>query len=259
AARGGRPDRRGDQPVRRGRRTDPARPVTGGERAGGGTARPVRRVAGVPARRAGRMRLPQTPARPGTAGRPRARRSTGGVRGDRRHRAGRGGRPRRGGAGHPRTHPADAAGGDRRGRRGRRRPRRGGRPRLPPGRPPPSGRRGAGNGAGKPDREDAEVRGLLWHVHGSWTTAFGPGGHEYLVPLTPGRGPDGRGRARTYPWPDTVREVPFDRLREEEVDVVVLQRPHEIELAERWLGRRLPPAVYVEHNTPAGDVPRTRH
>jgi len=103
------------------------------------------------------------------------------------------------------------------------------------------------------------VRVLLWHVHGSWTTAFVQGGHEYLVPLTPGRGPDGRGRARTYPWPDTVREVPFDRLREEEVDVVVLQRPHEIELAERWLGRRLPPAVYVEHNTPAGDVPRTRH
>ncbi|GAA1257043.1 glycosyltransferase [Sphaerisporangium rubeum] len=106
------------------------------------------------------------------------------------------------------------------------------------------------------------MRVLLWHVHGSWTTAFVQGGHEYVVPLVPGRGPDGRGRARTYVWPGSVREVPADRLREEEPDVVVLQRPHEIELAERWLGRRPGvdvPAVYVEHNAPAGDVPRTVH
>jgi len=43
---------------------------------------------------------------------------------------------------------------------------------------------------------------------------------------------------------------------------VVLQRPHEAELAERWTGRRPGrdvPAVYVEHNTPGNDVPFTRH
>ncbi|WP_327047362.1 glycosyltransferase [Microbispora sp. NBC_01189] len=99
---------------------------------------------------------------------------------------------------------------------------------------------------------------MVWHVHGSWTTSFVHGGHEYLVPLTPGRGPDGRGRAETYPWPDTVREVPHDRLAAEDVDVVVYQRPHEVELAREWLGRDVP-GVYVEHNTPAGDVPKTRH
>ncbi|MBB4919271.1 glycosyltransferase [Streptosporangium saharense] len=106
------------------------------------------------------------------------------------------------------------------------------------------------------------MRILLWHVHGSWTTAFVQGDHDYLVPLVPGRGPDGRGRARTFPWPEPVREVAWDRLREEEVDLVVLQRPHELDLAEQWLGRRPGrdvPAVYVEHNTPVGDVPRTRH
>ncbi|GAB2494882.1 glycosyltransferase [Streptosporangium sandarakinum] len=103
---------------------------------------------------------------------------------------------------------------------------------------------------------------LLWHVHGSWATAFVQGGHDYLVPLVPDRGPDGRGRARTFPWPPNAREVPWDRLRDEEIDVAVLQRPQEIELAEHWLGRRPGrdlAAVYVEHNTPAGDVPRTRH
>lgn len=102
------------------------------------------------------------------------------------------------------------------------------------------------------------MRIMVWHVHGSWTTSFVQGGHDYLVPLIPGRGPDGRGRARTYPWPDNVREVPYDRLAAEHVDLVVYQRPHEIELAREWLGRDVP-GVYVEHNTPVGDVPGTRH
>jgi glycosyltransferase involved in cell wall biosynthesis len=59
-----------------------------------------------------------------------------------------------------------------------------------------------------------------------------------------------------------VREVAPEELATTDVDLVVLQRPHELELAHRWLGRRPGvdvPAVYVEHNTPAGDVPDTRH
>jgi hypothetical protein len=102
------------------------------------------------------------------------------------------------------------------------------------------------------------VRILIWHVHGSWTSAFVRGGHEYVLPLVPGRGPDGRGRAQTFDWPATARETPFDRLRHEPIDVAVYQRPHEPDLAREWLGRDVP-GVYVEHNTPAGDVPRTRH
>jgi hypothetical protein len=103
---------------------------------------------------------------------------------------------------------------------------------------------------------------LIWHVHGSWTTGFVRGPHTYLVPVVPGRGPDGRGRARTWEWPSSVIEVPPARLRDEDVDVVVLQRPHEEALARRWLGRRPGvdvPAVYLEHTAPAGEVPLTRH
>lgn len=109
------------------------------------------------------------------------------------------------------------------------------------------------------------MRVLLWHVHGSWTTSFVQGGHDYLLPVTPDRDPDGLGRARTWTWPERVREVAVTDLADREIDVVVLQRPHELELAERWLGRRPGidvPAVYVEHNTPLHgqpDVPDTRH
>ncbi|MGB2569050.1 glycosyltransferase [Micromonospora citrea] len=103
---------------------------------------------------------------------------------------------------------------------------------------------------------------LVWHVHGSWTTSFVHGKHRYLVPVTPDRGPYGLGRARTYPWPDSAVEVTPQQLRRAEVDVVLLQRPEEFDLACDWLGRRVGrdvPAIYVEHNTPKGDVPNTRH
>jgi hypothetical protein len=107
------------------------------------------------------------------------------------------------------------------------------------------------------------MRILLWHVHGAWATAFVHGPHEYVVPVLPDRGPDGVGIARTYAWPDTVRELTPAELRDEPFDAVVLQRPHELErLCEEWTGRRPGrdvPAIYVEHNAPQGRIADMRH
>lgn len=107
------------------------------------------------------------------------------------------------------------------------------------------------------------MRVFLWHVHGSWTTAFVQGGHDYFVPVVPDRGPDGRGRAQTYAWPDNVLEVGPDETRHLDVDVLVVQRPEELhERAEQWLGRRPGrdvPTVYLEHNAPQGRVNDMRH
>ena len=108
------------------------------------------------------------------------------------------------------------------------------------------------------------MRIFLWHVHGSWTTALVQGGHRYLLPVLPDRGPDGRGRAQTWSWPENAVEVTPDEAAEAEIDVVVLQRPEELNgLSERWLGGRRPgrdlPAVYVEHNAPQGRIADMRH
>lgn len=108
------------------------------------------------------------------------------------------------------------------------------------------------------------MRILLWHVHGSWTTSFVQGGHTYLLPVLPDRGPYGRGRAQTWDWPANAEEVTPQQAADTDVDVVVLQRPEELEvLAETWLGGRRPgrdvPAVYVEHNAPQGRINDLRH
>lgn len=104
---------------------------------------------------------------------------------------------------------------------------------------------------------------FLWHVHGSWTTAFVQGRHQYLVPVLPDRGPDGLGRAATWTWPASVKELSWEEAQTAPVDLVLLQRPRELELVPAWLGGRRPgidvPAVYVEHNTPRGPVEEMRH
>jgi glycosyltransferase involved in cell wall biosynthesis len=97
---------------------------------------------------------------------------------------------------------------------------------------------------------------LFWHVHGSWATAFVRGKHRYLVPVNEARDAWGRGRARTFPWPETVEEVDVTALTGDDVDVIVLQRPAELDRVAHLAGT---PRIYVEHNTPKGDVPETRH
>jgi hypothetical protein len=106
------------------------------------------------------------------------------------------------------------------------------------------------------------MRILIWHVHGSWMTAFVQGRHAYLLPVDAERGPDGRGRAQTWDWPASARELTAEQLSGERIDLVVLQRPHEAGLLQDWTGLRAGidvPAVYLEHNAPTAAAVASRH
>ena len=107
------------------------------------------------------------------------------------------------------------------------------------------------------------LRVFVWHVHGAYTTSLVHGPHEYLVPTLPDRGPDGLGRARTYSWPDSAVEITPDEARHADVDVLIVQRPEELDhLAEQWLGRRPGhdvPTIVLEHNAPQGRINDMRH
>jgi glycosyltransferase involved in cell wall biosynthesis len=103
------------------------------------------------------------------------------------------------------------------------------------------------------------MRILLWHVHGSYTTSLVQGDHDYFIPTLPSRGAYGLGRARTWDWPRSVREVSPSQAADADIDLVILQRPEELTgLAESWLGGRRPgievPAIYLEHNAPQGRI-----
>lgn len=99
------------------------------------------------------------------------------------------------------------------------------------------------------------MRILAWHVHGGWMNGFLRGSHEYLIPSRPdqGAGPV---------LPANARAVPEAELRDEQVDLVVLQRLEEFDEVKRLLGRtagRDVPAVFVEHNTPKPRAIDQRH
>ncbi|MEB3033203.1 glycosyltransferase [[Mycobacterium] nativiensis] len=101
---------------------------------------------------------------------------------------------------------------------------------------------------------------LIWHVRGSWMNSFVAGGHRYLIPVDTPHDPDGRGLCG-HDWP-AAEEIRLDELRDQDIDLVVLQRPHELELTARLSGRRPGidvPAVYVEHNTPRPFVVESPH
>lgn len=106
------------------------------------------------------------------------------------------------------------------------------------------------------------MRILAWHVHGSWMTSFVQGRHDYYVPVVPDRGPDGRGRALTWNWPASAREIAPAEMRDIVPDAILLQRPRDYELVREWTGL-VPgvdvPAFYVEHNAPQGNVNTMRH
>ena len=88
------------------------------------------------------------------------------------------------------------------------------------------------------------------------------GTHRYVLPVLPERGPWGGGRPSAWDWPASALEVPAGELADTDVDVVVLQRPGEWELAQRWLERtpgRDVPAVYLEHNAPREHAATSRH
>jgi len=106
-------------------------------------------------------------------------------------------------------------------------------------------------------------RVLLWHVHGSYTTALVQGNHEYYLPVLPDRGADGRGRARTWVWPENAIEITPAQARELLFDVAIVQRPSELnELVDHWTGRRPGrdlPTIYLEHDTPQGPIAAMRH
>jgi hypothetical protein len=104
---------------------------------------------------------------------------------------------------------------------------------------------------------------LIWHVHGSWMTNFVQGPHRYLTPVVPDRGADGRGRARTWSWPDRVVEITPEEIADATIDVVIVQSQRELTLAERWLAPRRPgrdiPLVWLEHNAPQGRIAEMQH
>jgi hypothetical protein len=105
------------------------------------------------------------------------------------------------------------------------------------------------------------LRVLTWHVHGNYLLYLSRARVEFYLPVSPGR-PGFGGRGDTFPFPDRVRDVPAEAVRELEFDCILFQSrrnyledQHEI-LTE---AQRSLPRIYLEHDPPQGHPTDTRH
>jgi hypothetical protein len=103
---------------------------------------------------------------------------------------------------------------------------------------------------------------LMWHIHGSYLNALARIEHDWYLPVKPGKPEGYGGRGATFDLPDYVREVPTERVRDLDLDLVLYQTPKNyFEDAAEILcpAQRRRPAIYLEHNTPKPSAVDTRH
>src|SRR3982750_3585421 len=84
-----------------------------------------------------------------------------------------------------------------------------------------AGTRPAWNASGRMQR----LKILIWHIHGSYLNSLARIEHDWYLPVKPGRPTGYVGRGWTFDWPDWVREVPAERVRDLDLDLVIFQTP----------------------------------
>ena len=104
------------------------------------------------------------------------------------------------------------------------------------------------------------LRILTWHIHGNYLYYLTHTPHHWYLPVGLSR-PGYSGRAPGFPWPDHVRDVPVDRLKQMTFDGILFQSKsayledqYELLTSQQ---RRLP-RVYLEHDPP-DDPTDSRH
>ena len=103
---------------------------------------------------------------------------------------------------------------------------------------------------------------LVWHVHGGYLNALGRIEHDWFLPVKPDRSDGYGGRGQTFDMPPWAREVPAERVRDLDLDLILYQTPKNLfEDGPEILSPRLRalPAIYLEHNTPRPHPVDTLH
>ena len=106
------------------------------------------------------------------------------------------------------------------------------------------------------------LRILTWHVHGNYLYYLSQVPHDFTIIIRPGNPPGYSALGTGLPWGDNIREVPWDRVRHEDVDCVLFQSRDHYEIDQYELlsaAQRALPRMYVEHDPPQGHPTDTRH
>lgn len=113
-----------------------------------------------------------------------------------------------------------------------------------------------------PGRAGRRPRVLTWHVHGSYLYYLAQAPIDLYLPVRPDREAGYAGRTPSYPWPDTVHEVPAEAVPDLDLDLVVFQSRQSWEVDQHQVlspAQRRLPRIYLEHDPPREHPTDTRH
>lgn len=103
---------------------------------------------------------------------------------------------------------------------------------------------------------------LIWHIHGAYLTAITQTEHNWYLPVRPDRAEGYIGRGEGSTLPDYVREVPADRVKDLDLDLIIYQTPKNYTIDKFEIlseAQRQLPGIYLEHNTPEPHPTHTLH
>ena len=102
---------------------------------------------------------------------------------------------------------------------------------------------------------------LVWQIHGSYLNtlvrSFAGGPHRFHLPTKRDKPEGYGGRGPTYPWSDETVDVPAEKVRDLDLDLIIYQSEKNLrEDAQEILTeeQRALPAIFLEHNTPQGRI-----
>jgi glycosyltransferase involved in cell wall biosynthesis len=103
---------------------------------------------------------------------------------------------------------------------------------------------------------------LTWHVHGNYLWYLSHIPHILYLPVKPGWPEGYGGRTGSFPWPDTVFEVPAEEVGDLEVDCVIYQSRRNWLVDQQEIlneRQRHGPRIFLEHDPPRESPTETRH
>lgn len=107
-----------------------------------------------------------------------------------------------------------------------------------------------------------KLRVLTWHVHGNYLYYLTQVPHDFFLVVDAARSTHHSGRSGRLPWGDNVHEVPIERVRDMDFDVVLFQSRREWDEEQQRIltaAQRALPRIVLEHDPPQEHPTNTRH
>jgi glycosyltransferase involved in cell wall biosynthesis len=111
-------------------------------------------------------------------------------------------------------------------------------------------------------RDGGRLRILTWHVHGNYLYYLTQVPHDFYLVSDRDRSTHHTGRSGTLPWGDNVHEVPVEKIRDLELDLILYQSRAEYEQDQNTLftsAQQRLPMIYLEHDPPLESPCSQRH